>query len=134
MKGLVKFALINVLLITSSTVLSAENDLLMMNNLRHDITFKVHTKDGSRCSSEFGVLSPHSYGKVSEAALIKSCPYYSDTCMAFVYLSNNCTGEEVAYVKYSGYNGVESIVLHETQAGTAEIQAGKNFLIFRDFK
>lgn len=129
-----KLILASTLAITSSICVANENDLLMMNNLKHDLTFKVHTKDGSRCSSDFGVISPHSYAKVSEASLIKSCPYYADSCMAFVYLSNNCTGDEIAYVKYSGYSGVESVTLHETAAGTPEIQSGKNFLIFRSFK
>lgn len=133
MKGVVTLTAVLTSLLFTNPTFANNDDLLILNNLPTNLSFKVYSKEGNRCSTEFGVLRADTYTRVTRDALVHSCPYFAESCMAYVMTSSNCTGEVIAYVDYSGYEGVRSIVLHETKDGTPDVQSGPYYIIFRGY-
>lgn len=137
MKGVItKIATLCVIsLFNAQAVLAtSSNDLILLNNLHKELSFRVYGAEGNHCSTEFGILKSQSYNKISQKQLVKACPNYLDSCRAYVYLSNNCTGEVIAYLTFSDYEGIQSLIAHEVTEGTPDIQNGNNYIIFRGFR
>lgn len=91
-------------------VLSHANALTIRNNTNFDSTSKIN--DGP-CSSSIlgakGVTKAHSTNVISDKMILLACYANRSNCKADVFMTNNCSGPQIATVVFDVNTGVKSV-------------------------
>lgn len=93
-------------------------------------TGKVKNGACSATLGDRGIIKPHGNLTLNAAEIIYLCGF--KTCEAFLFVTNNCTGDKIATVTMDAYSGVKNVVNHKP--GEYLITGGGSSLSIESYK
>lgn len=100
-KGKILFLTFGTTLILSPYIVSAR-PLTIENATKDSITVRIN----NTCSNEFGIMKTHTSKTISEAIQNKLCEKNIFNCVASIYKSNDCSGDEISNFLFDTRNGL----------------------------